>query len=935
MNPESIALLLVKATMVLIAGFAAAHILRRASASTRHLVWLATLAALLIVPGLATWAPLSVAILPSGTAASSEPPSNGALVGANGTATRHATAALHGASALSPSIHSAPLLEAPAAWIGGVDTPAAPAASPWRGLRPDATEIVRVVVLLWGIVACVLALALLRSWITVRGIVRRARPLETPDWRAALREASHRLGIADTTAIVCSDEVRIPFACGVVSPVIVLPADCDEWTSGCRRSVLLHELAHIRRRDLLSHTLARVACALNWFHPLAWMAAERLRAESEGACDDLALTSGERPSAYAEHLLDVVAAARLSAVPSMALAMARRGDIEGRLIDILEPRRARGTPSVRQAGLLLAVLGLVAVGIGVIAPVAAARSLPPTVGGSASSLPSGSASQAQDATANAIHGARMPDVMEAGTESSGGERPAASNGQTMARETTPQIGSTSIAQPSFTGTWAIRMAAPDEDAALSREVGGASIVHVALRTPGLNTFYVPLQRLETLRAAEIMSSGGPVSFRLRRDAGTFTFDGSFVNGRGTGSYAFTPDPAYVEALAQRGIAPPTPGQQYSLGRHEVELTYIDELIAQGYARPSIDALVTAGMSGADLRYLRAMGALGYRLGTVDALVSLSNNGVDPEHIEELATLGYRGLPVEDLRSMRNDGLTAARIRDMNARAGRQLSVQELMERDAMRKVAANAARAVRSLTNASTPREGRWVIHRVQGGSVDLELFWSDSTNWRRSFPSSAFVGITPSELGASTRRAASFRIDEDAGDFEFEGALGGGAGAGSFTFHPERGFLAQVRELGIAGTDEATDHDLKNLAWSGVSLADVRDFHGLGFAPFAFEQAVELAIFQVTPDYARTMKSLGLTGTSSVSEVIDLWRAGVTPAYVKELESAGYGKLSARQLMDMRRAHVTPEFILALRRTGTSGLTPEELIRRARSRPR
>ena len=104
--------------------------------------------------------------------------------------------------------------------------------------------------------------------------------------------------------------------------------------------MLLHELAHVRRRDLVGHTLGRLACAVYWFHPLVWTAAKRLRSESERACDDLALTCGARASDYAEHLLDIVTGVRHHATPAVALAMARRKEFEGRMLAILDPRAA-------------------------------------------------------------------------------------------------------------------------------------------------------------------------------------------------------------------------------------------------------------------------------------------------------------------------------------------------------------------------------------------------------------------------------------------------------------------------------------------------------------------------------------------------------------------------------------------------------------------
>src|SRR5437660_1722674 len=89
------------------------------------------------------------------------------------------------------------------------------------------------------------------------------------------------------------------------------------------RIVLLHEMLHIQRRDLLAQAVAQLACCLYWFHPLVWIAARQLRKERERACDDAVLTRGVAASEYAGHLLDLVraAAAKRSAwadAPAMA-----------------------------------------------------------------------------------------------------------------------------------------------------------------------------------------------------------------------------------------------------------------------------------------------------------------------------------------------------------------------------------------------------------------------------------------------------------------------------------------------------------------------------------------------------------------------------------------------------------------------------------------
>jgi len=353
-------LLVLKATMLLVAALGITFALQRAPAGMRHLVWLITLAAIALVPALATWTPVRLAILPASSAAAPAPTTD-----AKADASSSRAAALPAPSG------------APAATLA-VAPPSTPQRDPVAALHAfsrfspfsafSALGTGTLLLLAWGTVALLLLLSLVRATLMVRRIVRRASALTAPDWVDPLYEVADRLELRDAPRLLRSADVAMPFACGIVHPTVVLPADCDTWTLDRRRAVLLHELAHVRRNDLLGHTLGRLVCAAWWFHPLVWTAAKRLRAESERACDDLALACGARAADYAEHLLDIVTSARRDHTPSVALAMARRKEFEGRMLAILDPELPHGTPSRRQSMALAGTLALLALVVGAAAP---------------------------------------------------------------------------------------------------------------------------------------------------------------------------------------------------------------------------------------------------------------------------------------------------------------------------------------------------------------------------------------------------------------------------------------------------------------------------------------------------------------------------------------------------------------------------------------
>ena len=363
----SLLILLAKATIILVAALGITIAMQRASATARHLVWLVTLGGLLLVPALTAWSPLRLAVLPStsygfnvsvgdthaGPSAKSDDGSaenDITIVSANGSAI---LATSEGASSTSPAMRA-----------GKRGKPAA------MRLPAFALTGVSLILAIWGLVVVAILLSLAWAGMSVRRIVRNARPLDSPDWMTPLFEIADRIGLDDAPRLLQSEEAKMPFACGIAKPTIVLPAESEHWTLDRRRAVLLHELAHVRRHDLLGHTLGRLACAVYWFHPLVWTAAKKLRSESERACDDLALACGTRATDYAEHLLDIVTSVRGDTTPLVALAMARRKEFEGRMLAILDPHLRHSTPSRRQSAALIAALALISLTVGAVAPVA-------------------------------------------------------------------------------------------------------------------------------------------------------------------------------------------------------------------------------------------------------------------------------------------------------------------------------------------------------------------------------------------------------------------------------------------------------------------------------------------------------------------------------------------------------------------------------------
>ena len=285
--------LTIKGTLALLAAAGVVALLRGRSAATRHAVWTMGMASALAVPALSRLLPgWSVALIPASAPGD-------------------------------PSV-----------------APSSAAAVDW-GFWIACVWAVGVAVVLASVV-----LGRFRVW----WIARRATAIDHGEIPALATALCGEMSISRRVSVRLSPARVMPMVWGVTRPVVLLPAEAAAWSSELRRDVLLHELAHVRRHDYLNQLVARFACAVHWFNPLVWIAARRLRAEREQACDDHVLGTGASACDYADHLVAVARDMLPAARGTLGVTMASRSAFGERVAALLDARRTRG---ILTPGLLL------------------------------------------------------------------------------------------------------------------------------------------------------------------------------------------------------------------------------------------------------------------------------------------------------------------------------------------------------------------------------------------------------------------------------------------------------------------------------------------------------------------------------------------------------------------------------------------------------
>jgi WD40 repeat protein/beta-lactamase regulating signal transducer with metallopeptidase domain len=367
-----VGVVLVQVTLAALLGLAAWLAARRGGPALRAAILLSALLGVLVVPALATvapvWFPLPECVCPalppadvSHDAPAPAPPSPlaptvVAFVVAPAPARIPTRLEVAPGQADDPGVQpvnaEAFILDEPSLPEEVVAPPAHPAEPP----RP-AWSLGGVLAAGWLLGALVwLGRALLQLAALYR-CAWRARPIREADW---IECAASLAGCQGLGAVVLreSPDILSPLTLGLFRPVILLPRGRRRWSAAQRALILSHELAHARRRDFLAGLVAEVASCLCWFHPLVRYLAGRLRLEQEYAAD--AWAAAADPTEYVRCLARL-ALERGRGRGALAPAFWRRRPEILRRIDMLRRNPERvALPLGRRAACLVAVLAALA-----------------------------------------------------------------------------------------------------------------------------------------------------------------------------------------------------------------------------------------------------------------------------------------------------------------------------------------------------------------------------------------------------------------------------------------------------------------------------------------------------------------------------------------------------------------------------------------------
>ncbi|HYW68346.1 MAG TPA: M56 family metallopeptidase [bacterium] len=493
----------------------------------------------------------------------------------------------------------------------------------------------------WFAGVVLLAGAHLNGWRRARLLSRVGVSSVPPEWTRRLKRLCEHLGLSASVRFLASTRVTVPTVVGCLRPVILVPlASFTELAAGDLELVIIHELAHVRRHDVLIGYAQAAAETLLFYHPAVWWISRRVRIEREHCCDDGAVRATGDSVAYARALSEVEHMRQRIPAHTMA---ADGGAFRDRIRRLVggEPSGA----STRRAGLAgVLVLTLV---FGLAVPSITAAPVGDANAQTASLISSTYNDVEGEWRAKGFGGTvqmhfdlddwgEMTMTMDSDdlVESGDGYRLQKDagtfvlEGSRMPRKWRKVV---FRPDPAF-ATALVNMGYDVENSEQLMELAVHEVSLDLARGIADAGYDVPLDTLVAFQIHDVT----PDYVRAMADAG---YD-ELTPDKIVAFAIHDIDPDYVKRMATAGYEDMTPDGMIAFAIHDIEAEYVERMAAVGYEDLTPDRLIEFAIHDIEPEYVERMAAVGYEDLTPNRIIEFAIHDIDAEYVEEMAALGY-------------------------------------------------------------------------------------------------------------------------------------------------------------------------------------------------------------------------------------------------------------------------------------------------------
>jgi hypothetical protein len=184
-----------------------------------------------------------------------------------------------------------------------------------------------------------------------------------------------------------------------------------------------------------------------------------------------------------------------------------------------------------------------------------------------------------------------------------------------------------------------------------------------------------LNDLQGLSAADLNAADVPVRFSLVREAGTIEAEGRFQNGKGSGTYRFTPNQNFASAMQNRGFAFKD-DHLFSATMLNLTTSFVDDLKSVGFQNLQTDDLFKAVIFKVTPQFMSEMASIGFPNLDMEDLVKARIFKIDAEYARDVRAMGFSNANMEDLTKLRIFKVTPEFLREVQAEGLTNLSVED-------------------------------------------------------------------------------------------------------------------------------------------------------------------------------------------------------------------------------------------------------------------